>query len=69
MAKVIPLFGGALQISPEKYPQLYPIARNKPDRLELHLVELAKVSYRTQEPSQSQIDSVATILEHDMQFE
>ena len=57
-----------LVIEQEKHPNLYPIASEKADKLDLHLIELAKVSFNTKTPSQRQIQSVQTILEYDLGF-
>jgi hypothetical protein len=65
-SKTINLFKGAVKISEERYPNLYPMAQEQPERLEKHLVGLAKISYNTEEPTQIQLQSVATFMEMDL---
>ena len=67
MKKVTPLFNNELEI--EKDANLFPLAEAQPERLEKHLIGLAKQSYNTDEPTQAQINNVANILEHDLGFE
>ena len=65
----INLFNGELEINEDTNPNLFPLAENQPERLEKHLVGLAKQSYYTDNPTQEQINNVANILEHDLGFE
>lgn len=67
--KSVPLFKNELEIDKDTSPHLFDIAEIKPERLEKHLVGLAKTSYNIESPTQRQIASVATILENDLGFE
>ena len=67
--KPISLFNDSLEINEDTNPNLFPLAENQPERLEKHLVGLAKQSYYTDNPTQEQINNVANILEYDLGFE
>ena len=67
--KPIKLPNTSLVVEQEKHPNLYLIASQKPDKLAQHIIELAKVSYKTKTPSQRQIESIQTILDYDLGFE
>ncbi len=69
MKKTVNLFNNSLEIDKDKMPNLFRIAESQPERMEKHLIGLAKQSYNTDKPTQSQINSVANILEHDLKFE
>ena len=69
MKNKIKLFDKKLEINKDKMPNLFRIAESQPERMEKHLIGLAKQSYNTDKPTQSQINSVANILEHDLKFE
>lgn len=63
------LFNKKLEIDNDKMPNLFRITEGQPERMEKHLVGLAKQSYNTDKPTQEQINSVATFMEHDLKFE
>lgn len=69
MKNKINLFNNELEIDKDKMPNLFRIAGGQPDRIEKHLIGLAKQSYNTDEPTQAQINNVSNIMEHDLKFE